>query len=62
MGAEFLTLDGVVAVELVAVGGVVEAGLELLLVLGVVVALLELLPRCRRRSTAGCGSGRGRGR
>ena len=45
MGAELLALDGVVAVELVAVGGVVEAGLELLLVVGVVVTLLELLPR-----------------
>ena len=32
-----------VAVELVAVGRVVEAGLELVLVLGVVVRLLELL-------------------
>ena len=34
-----------VAVELVAVGRVVETGLELVLVLGVVVALLELLAR-----------------
>jgi hypothetical protein len=41
--AQGLVGHRVVAVELVAVGGVVEAGLELVLVLGVVVALLELL-------------------